>query len=179
MGPRLIIAVMLSLLTTGIGAKTSSASAADSVAQQELQVFHLKPNPETRIPLSFSRAYSFGPGDVIQPNKDIFSKYLLFFVINGKQGDRFKIDWSASVASDLDTAYDGGLDADYPAGATIYNKSSSATITLETTGEHLMVLSQIGMQYPSGSSGGLAGPSLSGGQSRPYQPTRVTVTRVN
>lgn len=132
----------------------------------------------TRYTFILGNEYKIDGGVVSQPNKDMFSKYYFAVMLTGKAGDRFQVDWSSTEAVNLEYDSDRGYEVDYPDGATIFDKKSSATFTLKRAGEHELVFAQIGKQYSDKPSSGLALPTLSGGTPRPFRPTYVRVTKV-
>jgi hypothetical protein len=113
------------------------------------------------------------------PVGGLFRRHYYDMPLTGKNGDRYRISWQSSVPVNLD--FSDTYDADYPDGATIFDLSSTATVTLLEDGEHILVFDQMATEYPedNGSSGSLLGPSLEGGRPRAFQPFTLTVEKLN
>lgn len=133
---------------------------------------------KVEVALQLGREFRITPEMVIQPRRDMFSQYYFFMGLRGRTGERYRISWHGPVSMDHEYNTRDAFDILYPSGQTIFDTTRSITITLKRDGEHALVFSQMGMQYPKGQSGGLAGPSLSGATPRAFQPILMTVSKL-
>jgi hypothetical protein len=127
----------------------------------------------------FGRPVRIDGSMTTQPVKDIFSKHYLKLVLRGAKGAQFRIAWSSADPVDLESDRVGSYEVKYPPNTSILDRSSSATITLNRAGDHVLEFSQIGMQYSNERATGVALVNLSGGRLRPFLPTTFTVTKLN
>lgn len=128
------------------------------------------------LELQLGREFRITPEMVVQPRQDMFSKYYFVMGVRGRAGERYRISWQGAVP--LDHEARDSYETAYPPGQTIFQTSRSITITLKSDGEHALVFSQIGKEYPKETSGGLAGPTMSGGTPRTFQSIMMTVTKL-
>lgn len=97
--------------------------------------------------------------------------------LQGKTGDRFLVEWRGSVPLQLDRDYED-TSADYPDGARIDDLASSATITLNRDGDHVVALGQSGVSFAPQRPGAMI-PQFEGRTERAFIPFRLKVRKLN